>query len=235
MGDTNGAVRISIGRADRVALFGRTGSGKTTLARHLLQNGYARARQPYVVLDPKRTYRDDGVPIVRDFKPREERQIIRDDGFLDTGGMYDFYDWQLQKVWEHGHRIVYVDEATLVTPPRSILPALGACIRTGRERDVATWVGSQRPKELPSPIFTEAEHFFVFRLQWLNDRAKVASFTHDAMLDHMERIKGRARKHDCVYYDVSDDRLVYLQMTSTDEMDRKRARRQSRRQARAAR
>lgn len=224
MTENRGAVRLSIGRADRVALFGKTGAGKTTTARHLLSVAHARTRTPFVVIDPKRTFRMDGVPVVRDFRSKEERQIIRDDGFGDL----DFWDEQLFRIWEAGSRIVYVDEATLITPPRSILPSLGALIRTGRERDLGTWTGSQRPKDLPSPIFTEAEHFFVFRLSWEHDREKVVSFTSPYMREHLDAIKTRARKHDCVYYDVGNDRLVYLHMTQEPEQENRRARRRTR-------
>jgi DNA helicase HerA-like ATPase len=215
--------KISIGRADRVALFGKTGSGKTTLARHLIGQTYARTRAPFVVFDPKRTYRQEGVPVHREFRPKDDRQIIRGDAF--ESNELDFWDDQMFRVWEHGHRLVYVDEATLVTPPRAILPSLGALIRTGRERGIATWVGSQRPKDLPSPIFTEAEHFFVGRLTWEHDRHKVVSFTHPNVGDELDRIKGSARKHDFVYFGVNDDRTIYLHMTQEEAPDGKRRRR----------
>lgn len=215
------APKITISGADRVGFFGRTGSGKTTLARHMLGVTYARTHKPFVVLDPKRTYRQEGVPVHRDFRAKEDRQILRDDGYGDL----DYWDAQLHAIRRAGNRIVYVDETLLITPPRAILPELGHTIRTGRERGVAVWCGSQRPKELPSPIFTEAEHFFIFRLQWEADREKVASFTTDEMHEHMAAIKTAKRKHDAVYYDVLNDRIISLYMTRAEAPDGKRRRR----------
>jgi len=109
--------------------------------------------------------------------------------------------------------MLYVDELVLVTPPRSILPQLGRAIKTGRELGIATWMGSQRPKEIPSPVFTETEHFFVFRLKYQADKNKVAEFTTDEMHEYMDALKGKARKHDCIYYDDENDRIIDLRMT----------------------
>lgn len=206
-------MNLSIRRSDRACFFGRTGSGKTTLARALLRN----SAFPYVVLDPKHRYRDehDGfeIPIVDRFDKRRPQQIIRVDP-----GANELVEWDeaIYDVWRAGDHILYVDEATLVLPgPRTILPELGRAIRTGRERNVGVWIGSQRPKELPSVVFTEAEHFLLFRLQFEPDIVKVCEFTSPAVWPKYMEIKraGRSRKHDFLYYNVDDDRLVSVRAT----------------------
>lgn len=150
------------------------------------------------------------VPIFEDFHRRKPWQIVRDPIGLDWKTQLEFWDWQFRKVWEAGDTILYVDEATLVTPPRALIPQYSACVKTGRERDVAVWTGSQRPKEIPSAIFTESEHFFVFRLNWDADRQKVASFTADRMMEACSALMlgGERHKHDFVYYNVGNDRLI---------------------------
>lgn len=221
----NTAPRISIGAADRVAFFGKTGSGKTTLAKSLLDM----SRKPWTILDPKHTIRfpNRKIPVRHDFNPRDEFSIIRDHGYGDL----DFWDEMFYKIVAAGKpRIIYADEAVLITPPRAILPNYGRAIKVGRELGIPVWTGSQRPKEIPSPIFTEAEHIFTFRLTYHADREKVTSFTSSEIAPYLEAIKGKARKHDCVYYDVDADRIVDLYMTKDEAPDGKR-RRPSRRTA----
>jgi DNA helicase HerA-like ATPase len=190
---------------------GRTGSGKTTLARSLLRS----CNVPYAVLDPKHRYRDGDVKITRRFQKKLPEQIIRVDP-LGGDAELGLWDEVIYDIWKDGDRIIYVDEATLITPPRSVLPELGRAIRTGRERNVAVWVGTQRPKDIPSVVFTEAEHFFLFRLQWEDDRRKVASFTSPNLDDVYENMmrEGREAKHDFVYYGVDDDRLIRCRATN---------------------
>jgi hypothetical protein len=67
-------------------------------------------------------------------------------------------------------------------------------------------MGSQRPKDVPSAIFTESEHFFIFRLTFEADRDKVASFTSDAIGERIAKLRG----HECVYYNVLTDETRWL-------------------------
>lgn len=203
-------MNVNISRTDRACFFGRTGSGKTTLARSLLHS----CNLPYAVLDPKHRYRDEGVKVTHGFNRKLREQIIRVDP-LGGAEELELWDEVIYSIWKHGDTIIYADEATLLTPPRSILPELGRAIRTGRERNVGVWIGSQRPKDIPSVVFTEAEHFFLFRLQWEADRTKVSSFTSpylDRPYAAMLR-EGRIAKHDFMYYGVEDDRLIRCRAT----------------------
>ena len=190
----------------------------------------------HVVFDPKHRYTDPGVKIVHDFVPRLDRQILR----IPPGpNDLSYWDEAFQRVWERGDTIAYVDEVTLLLPgTRSMLDWHRRSIVTGRERNVAhlvagsvedarnQWVavfgrgradlGTQRPTEIGSSvIFTETEHFFVFRLQFEADRDKVCSFTTDRMYGYLSRLKreGRTAKHDFVYYNPDDDYVLRVRAT----------------------
>ena len=168
----------------------------------------------HVVFDPKHRYTDPGVKIVHDFVPRLDRQILR----IPPGpNDLSYWDEAFQRVWERGDTIAYVDEVTLLLPgTRSMLDWHRRSIVTGRERNVAIWNGTQRPTEIGSSvIFTETEHFFVFRLQFEADRDKVCSFTTDRMYGYLSRLKreGRTAKHDFVYYNPDDDYVLRVRAT----------------------
>jgi len=173
---------------------------------------------PFAVLDPKHRYRDGDVKITPRFNKKLDEQIIRVDPI---GGDAELSLWDevIYDIWRKGDTIIYVDEATLITPPRSILPELGRALRTGRERNVGVWIGSQRPKDIPSVVFTEAEHFFLFKLQWQSDRDKVASFTSEYVeRPYMDMLReGRTAKHDFIYYGVDDDRLIRCRSTKVTD------------------
>lgn len=183
---------FKIGYDQRVCFFGRTRSGKTTMARGLLADA---GTTRWTVLDPKHTYSDGDTKVVARFDPKLRRQIVRV-----PPDRHEQERWAecIDAVWRRGDGILYVDELTLITPSTRILPELGKAIRTGGEIGLGTWCGSQRPKDVPSAVYTETEHFFIFRLAWKDDRDKVVSFTED----EVGRLLPRLRGHDCVYYGV---------------------------------
>lgn len=193
---------ITISPNERLFISGRTGSGKTTFVRFLL-----RSVPRYAVLDAKHTYRPpadlrDDVPIVEAFNPKLERQIIR----APWEDEPECWEDAINDVFEDGNRLLYVDEATLIVPTRAARHPLGRAIRTGRERGVGVWTGTQRPKEIPSYVFTESEHILSYRLQFKDDRDKIVQFTGDAMSSLLARVRG----HDVAYYSVMDDRAILL-------------------------
>src|SRR5581483_6271498 len=136
--------------------FGRVGSGKTSLARAFLR-GVTR----FAVLDPKHTFRMGSVPFSKTYVPSRARQIIRPN--IETEA--DEWEHSIRAVYNRKNTLLYVDELTLVNERYGfrLSPELGRAIRTGRERNNGVWCGSQRPKDIPSAVFTESEHFFIFQ------------------------------------------------------------------------
>jgi ABC-type dipeptide/oligopeptide/nickel transport system ATPase component len=185
------AERIIIKPDERVAIIGKTGSGKTELAKKLLE------LFPYtVVLDNKGTFGNDkntkefvlpGFVLVRNFdslgeagkqynkivfRPDAELEAHRNE-FLEV--MDAFYWW----IYYRENCIVYTDEATAVCDSSNILPGHNACVKRGRELGIGCWNGTQQPVNVHNTLFSEAEHFFVFRTQLQSHRDKLSGFMGD--------------------------------------------------------
>jgi hypothetical protein len=195
---TTPAIRIR--DSDRLALFGSTGSGKTYRAIRFL------AQHPrWAAIDPKFDLSIPGAEIVKHYNPKLPRQIFRPYGDTPIHEQTERFLWEL---WRHRlPGVVYADEVNdLSKSPRSISPMWNRIIRQGRGLGVCAWSASQRPVDVPSTVFTESQHFFVFALAWENDREKVESFTTDGVARLVEGLG----EFQCVYYSAKSRRAIVL-------------------------
>lgn len=158
---------------DRVALIGKTGCGKTYLAKM-----YARGFKNVLVLDTKGTFTWDKVPIIRTLdklmKVGEGRFIYRP---IDTEMNADFFDAFFEFAYKRRHTVVLVDElAQVMTSASDILPNWQNIMQRGRELNVGIINATQRPRGVPKMMMSESEHTFCFRLKLEDDRKHVAEF-----------------------------------------------------------
>lgn len=164
-----------------VFIAGATGSGKSVLARNYLA-GYDNV----VCLDIKGDVEWPEVPEkqltvverLQDLPKVKTPKIIYrpvwDEIDFDTINM--FFEW----IYRRQNCIVWVDEVMgeAVSPnPFKIPPYYKAILTRGRSRNTAVWSCSQRPSGIAAITMSEASHFFVFRLNMVTDRAKIAGIT----------------------------------------------------------
>lgn len=170
-------------RAERIVIFGRTQSGKTTLVKRLVA-GYS----SLVIVDPKRRFElaraviVDGRPdaFAQTWPQRHRRVIYRPDPAAKRG---EDVALVLARVRAYGRTAVVVDEAMEFSTSGWILPAYKALITQGAELQIPVYSLSQRPKGIHNVILTEAEHAFVFDLASAGDREKVAEFFGDGAVE----------------------------------------------------
>lgn len=170
--------RIAIRQDERVALVGRTGSGKTFFARALLTG----ARR-LVILDSKGTLRDwpgvIDVPISHIADDQEHFDtLLAEYGRLRVLISTPAEGETVARLAYHaGDLIVYIDEMYGVIPPGTrVGPWIQALYTRGRELGIGVWSGTQRPTWAPLVMFSEAEWFVVFQLLLEEDRRRVAGF-----------------------------------------------------------
>lgn len=167
--------KISLRSDERVLICGKTGSGKTFLARYV-----TRSLSRLVVLDGKGTLSDWNLaPYDGDARRAlMQNEPIRTRVIAPLGvDNADFWDEVLRVCFVSGNVTIYIDELYAVAPPNTRASnVLWSCYTRGRELGVGVWSSTQRPVWIPLFALSEAEHFFMFRLQLNDDRARMSEF-----------------------------------------------------------
>lgn len=193
-----------IRKDQRVFVVGMSGSGKTTLVKSLLWK-----RRNMIVCDPKRTFT----------VPAEwEHSIVSNLGALEhsfdrtqmiiyrptyeelenkCNGMFEY-------VFDYQNVLLYVDEVTAVTTPRTISTGYGKCLKMGRELNISVWSATQRPANIPTEVMTEANHIFCFQLTNPIDRKRIADYTTPDIF------KNNPTGHGFVYYNNDTSKYRYI-------------------------
>lgn len=173
---------------ERAMLVGATGTGKTTLARQLLQ-----VYSAILVIDSKCTYGGKrgepgyrmvsspgglrwitkGVKLIQ-YRPDEESQGVDDYNAV--------YRW----AYKRGDILVYTDEAFLVHRGSHSPDYLRNCCTCGRELGIGMITGTQRPTGIDLRIMTEAEVFYCFQLRHRDDRKRMAEMMGEEVMTDPE-------------------------------------------------
>jgi hypothetical protein len=173
------------GPTDRIAIVGRTGSGKTQAAIwHLSLSDFD--QRPWVILD----YKDDEL-----VNAIEGAELIDFDEMPFEPGIYILKilpgkeeearvsEW-FREVWETENMGVMIDEGYMIDRNDQWF---NACLTQGRSKHISMIVLSQRPVWLSRFVFSEANFFQVFDLTHSKDMDKVREYIRDDdrnVLDH---------------------------------------------------
>lgn len=199
---------VYIPHDQHVFIAGRTGSGKTWLARKYLA-GY----EHVFVLDTKGTLDWPEVPreeitIVKHLKdvlkvktPKCIYKPVPEELEL------DFYDQFFKFIYNRGNTIVWIDEVMSVTPNSQKIPFWYKAILTrGRELGVAAWSLTQRPAGINLLPISEASHIIAFDLNLPQDRKRLAEVS--GAPEFLEK-PGRYKFY---YYNVQNNKAILAQL-----------------------
>jgi hypothetical protein len=172
------------GRDKRTVIVGSTGSGKTFTACWLLAFTDWHLR-PWYILDYKgdKLIRDLGAETisVNDPPPTEpglyRLALIPD---MDDAALSKFF-WQ---VWENENAGIYLDEGFMINRNDSAFKAL---LTQGRSKNIQMITLVQRPVFCSKFIFSEANHFYVMKLQIEDDRKYVSGYLDGTPINRLPR------------------------------------------------
>lgn len=155
---------------DRAIITGQTGTGKSTLAKAIVQT--MAAWQRTLIIDPKAEidWFEGAEPVGSKVPSRV--QIYRPG--LDSDVVSETNDL-LRQCYEQKDWLIYIDELYGIQEKGNYPAVLNAVYTRGRSRRVSVIACCQRPAWVPLFALTETQHQYVFRLPLSEDRGRMAA------------------------------------------------------------
>lgn len=160
-------------QGEHITIVGTTGSGKTVLARELLEyRNYTAVlgtkNEDNELYDP---FEELGYEITDDFDPSpdadESRIIFRprlsspDRKGLDK--QRQAFERMLHEIWDYGGWTIYADEVYYVSNKLKLDTQLELFWSGGRSNHITVVAATQLPVSIPLMAFDQATHLFLFR------------------------------------------------------------------------
>jgi energy-coupling factor transporter ATP-binding protein EcfA2 len=200
-------------QGEHVTLLGHTGSGKTTLARHLIQKRSHKLVFATKPRDPNiEVFKKDGFHLTRTWPvdPRIKRNVLfwpKIERTSDIGAQAEAIGRCLQSVYRTGGWCLYFDEVRYITDTLGLQRPLEVIWLQGRALKLSVLAGTQRPAWIPREAYSEASHLFLWRstnrydLKRLEDASNVDTKELTPILRNLP-------KHDVLYLNTRDGSMT---------------------------
>lgn len=194
--------------SQRCAVFGKTGSGKTQAGVWQLSlRSYT--SMPWIIIDFKSDELINRIPYAVHLE--DESGSPDFSSVPDMAGIYIIHptpadvengalDEFMYLIWARGRCGLFVDECFMVGRNSK---SFNAILTQGRSKKIPVIACSQRPAWISNFVFSEADFFQVFWLNFENDRKKVAAFT-------PINPDLRPPEYESIWYNVNKDILLEL-------------------------
>lgn len=184
---------------NRTAIVGSSGSGKTQFAVALLSSRNFDVR-PWVIFDFKgdELIEQIGATEVSINKPPPTKPglyVVRP-----LPGSDAAVEEYFKLIWMSGWTGIYIDEGYMVPKGSKYFRA---CLTQGRSKRIEMIILSQRPRWMDTFVFTEANFFAVFNINFKEDRKHMSAYLGDADIDLLP-------DYHCIWYDVNKQKEAIL-------------------------
>lgn len=220
----------SLGSGTRIALFGRSGSGKSYLGKWMILRSTS---MRWIVLDTKHDpIFDDwhivtGLPSARQMTEawgRHANVVVRPAPDENNDAILDLWLAMLHDAFTRFG--ILIDETYQVAYGTRAGPGFTGLVTRGRVRGQTVIMGSQRPAWVPRYVFSEAVGYCIMSLNLKGDRERVAEMVGDRWY---RDVMAPMQRRQWLYYDVDNDRLLKMSpvtiidvpVVMTDEEHRK--------------
>jgi len=195
---------------ERVAVFGRTGSGKTVFMTFLLSRASITER-PWIIIDHKNDDYLTKLPYAEQIKlgtlPKYPGLYIVKPSFQQD----EEVDAYLHSILRKGNIGVFTDEGSSIKQAEPRFTGLKSIFAQGRSKRTPILFATQRPAWINKSVLSESDYFACFHLQTQQDKDRVHDFM--TILDEETPLD---RFH-CHWYDVKQDR--YFRLSPVNEQE----------------